>query len=42
MPSDFTENVLVEVPAIHLFEDLGWASISAKDEGPWTKRHSRT
>jgi type I restriction enzyme R subunit len=32
MPSDFTENVLVEVPAIHLFEDLGWASISAKDE----------
>lgn len=32
MPSDFTENVLVELPAIQLFEDLGWASISAKDE----------
>src|SRR5262249_51309318 len=32
MPSDFTENVLVELPAIQLFEDLGWSSISAKDE----------
>lgn len=32
MPSDFTENVLVERPAIKLFEDLGWASVSAKDE----------
>jgi type I restriction enzyme R subunit len=32
MPSDFTENILVELPAIQLFEDLGWASVSAKDE----------
>src|SRR5262249_11819494 len=32
MPSDFTENVLVELPAIQLFEELGWASVSAKDE----------
>src|SRR5262245_55595898 len=32
MPSDFTENVLVELPAIRLFEDLGWVSVSAKDE----------
>src|SRR4029079_13676662 len=32
MSSDFTENVLVELPAIRLFEELGWASVSAKDE----------
>src|SRR5262249_13084321 len=32
MLSDFTENVLVELPAIQLFEDLGWSSVSAKDE----------
>jgi type I restriction enzyme, R subunit len=32
MPSDFTETVLVELPAIQLFLELDWASGSAKDE----------
>jgi type I restriction enzyme R subunit len=32
MPSDFTENILVEQPAIQLFGDLGWQAVSAKDE----------
>ena len=31
-PSDYTEDLLVERPAVRLFEDLGWATISASEE----------
>jgi len=32
MPSGFTENHLVERPAVNLFGALGWASVSATEE----------
>ena len=32
MPHDYTENQLVEQPAIQLFAELGWQIVSAKDE----------
>ena len=28
-PSDYTEELLVEQPAIELFAELGWATVSA-------------
>src|SRR3990170_1728847 len=31
-PSDYTEELLVEQPAIQLFAELGWATKSATDE----------
>ena len=31
-PSDYTEDLLVERPAIHLFQDLGWKTVSAMEE----------
>jgi type I restriction enzyme R subunit len=31
-PSDYTEELLVEQPAIRLFSDLGWETVSATDE----------
>ncbi len=31
-PSDYTEELLVEQPAIELFSELGWSTISALDE----------
>ena len=31
-PSDYTEDHLVEQPAIQLFASLGWATKSAADE----------
>jgi type I restriction enzyme, R subunit len=32
MPAGFTENHLVEQPALRLFEELGWVVVSAMDE----------
>src|ERR671919_212870 len=31
-PSDYTEELLVEQPAIQLFGDLGWETVSASEE----------
>ena len=31
-PSDYTEEQLVEQPAIGLFAELGWTTLSASDE----------
>jgi len=31
-PSDYTEELLVEQPAIDLFAELGWATMSAVEE----------
>src|SRR5690242_2599769 len=31
-PSDYTEELLVEQPAIQLFEDLDWQTVSALEE----------
>ncbi len=31
-PSDYTEELLVEQPAIELFDELGWATVSATEE----------
>lgn len=31
-PSDYTEDQLVEQPAIELFAELGWTLVSASDE----------
>jgi type I restriction enzyme, R subunit len=30
--SDYTEELLVEQPAIELFAELGWATVSATEE----------
>ena len=32
MPHSYTEDELVEQPAIRLFAELGWQTMSAKDE----------
>src|SRR5690242_19449314 len=32
MPGDYTEDQLVEQPAIALFAELGWQTVSARDE----------
>ena len=31
-PSDYTEELLVEQPAVDLFAELGWATVSASEE----------
>lgn len=31
-PSDYTEEFLVEQPAVDLFAELGWATVSATEE----------
>ncbi len=32
MPNTFTEDHLIEQPAIHLFAELGWTTVSAMEE----------
>ncbi|MFQ5885347.1 MAG: type I restriction endonuclease subunit R, partial [Thermoplasmata archaeon] len=43
---DYTEDTLVEQPAIHIFEELGWKTVTAFSESPTncpiTGRESRT
>jgi hypothetical protein len=38
MPHAYTEDQLVEQPAIGLFAELGWSTVSALEETFWAER----